>query len=953
MVRSRTPSQGGGSQGFEMERKYSVPSNPDARTFSGAGSEDLHAWSIYRQNLNSDFTDSALGSTDKSPLPYGNFQLRDTTVQSILSHPRYGPKSALGSNMYTYLKFGLPRVFPPNHNGSTRSGRGTPQQFSRNASSRPKARNQKLGSRGHREGSSGYDSSDNEAAHNLQYKHNRKYRSDPDFRMQNTHPSYHHGVQEHQPALPLAALQQGGIRPINTQWARNKSISEANLLAMEYTRAYHPASPQLHHLQRDPRRASVAEFAHHGSHHHIHHDIVDQSVISHHSKPVSKAESQFSIPVSRKGPSVIRSDYTAQEEEINAGFIYPHLQANQISLWPTPTSCFSSKSHLLISEASFEARGGDLFAIMATSEKEGTAVLDLIAGRRKLVQGEILLNGQRVRTDTLESRVAYAQSDSNLCEDMTALQTMRFHYDLKKPTDKLGYLKIDSSDRINLLIEELGLEQVRNTKVSAMTVSEKRRLNVACHLLQDTDVVVLDQPTRGMDIFDTFFLIEYLRQWANGGAGGSSLGRIVILTLHPPTYEIFMMLSRILLVSAGRVMFSGRRRDMLPYFALVDYPCPNFKNPSDYYLDLVTLDDLSAEAMLESSQRIEQLGEIFRQKQPPLSEPGPPSALPMPVRRSNFLVQGCVLFTKAMVYTQPNTFIKWLTLVMLSASLSLIFGGIFWDVPNTDPQLILNDRLGYHYAVMCLAPWPLLLYMTLNEIRSNKRTVERDIKDGLYGRLTYIITKTVINLFPSLFIWLIYVIPSYSMCGLYMQSQNNYDGFYVYIGVMSLYLCCLQSLQLALIYLLPFSNASSIIASICSILFFLVSGYMLHFRDMPSYVSWLRHISPTSWLLPYVLNRELSPEAIESSAVIPRCRNRQVQQQDIIVQVACPPPNGTQVLFNYAYLPFQNQIYDYNNVPLALLVFYLICIVFVFVGFVCNCGRTRKGRNRYGDSNKP
>jgi hypothetical protein len=45
-----------------------------------------------RQNLNSDFTDSALGSSEKSPLPYGNFQLRESTVQSILSHPRYGPK---------------------------------------------------------------------------------------------------------------------------------------------------------------------------------------------------------------------------------------------------------------------------------------------------------------------------------------------------------------------------------------------------------------------------------------------------------------------------------------------------------------------------------------------------------------------------------------------------------------------------------------------------------------------------------------------------------------------------------------------------------------------------------------------------------------------------------------------------------------------------------------------
>lgn len=52
----------------------------------------LSIFSCFRQNLNSDFTDSALGSSEKSPLPYGNFQLRESTVQSILSHPRYGPK---------------------------------------------------------------------------------------------------------------------------------------------------------------------------------------------------------------------------------------------------------------------------------------------------------------------------------------------------------------------------------------------------------------------------------------------------------------------------------------------------------------------------------------------------------------------------------------------------------------------------------------------------------------------------------------------------------------------------------------------------------------------------------------------------------------------------------------------------------------------------------------------
>lgn len=88
-------------------------------------------------------------------------------------------------------------------------------------------------------------------------------------------------------------------------------------------------------------------------------------------------------------------------------------------------------------------------AIMATSEEEGSALLDLIAGLRNPVLGNIILNGQTVRAHNLKSRVAYVQSDSHLCSDMTVLQTLRFHYDLRKPTDKLSYLKISSMDRVS------------------------------------------------------------------------------------------------------------------------------------------------------------------------------------------------------------------------------------------------------------------------------------------------------------------------------------------------------------------------------------------------------------------------------------------------------------------------------------------------------------------------
>lgn len=112
--------------------------------------EDLHAWSIYRQNLNADLSESAIGLNKSSAVattvsamggrsssnhhtnnhrdsrspgnvngngevagtkPYGNFQLKESTVNNILSHPKYGP-SIKSHDPYTYLRFGLPRVKP-------------------------------------------------------------------------------------------------------------------------------------------------------------------------------------------------------------------------------------------------------------------------------------------------------------------------------------------------------------------------------------------------------------------------------------------------------------------------------------------------------------------------------------------------------------------------------------------------------------------------------------------------------------------------------------------------------------------------------------------------------------------------------------------------------------------------------------------------------------------------
>lgn len=120
------------------------------------------------------------------------------------------------------------------------------------------------------------------------------------------------------------------------------------------------------------------------------------------------------------------------------------------------------------------------------------------------------------------------------------------------------------------------MSAVRTTNVSRLTHSEKQRLSVACQLLTQASILILDQATTNMDIFDTFFLVEYLRQWCNSG-------RIVIMTLQPPTFEILSMCSGVLLLSGGRTVFSGSRSDLPRHMGSLGYPCPPFKNPADYY----------------------------------------------------------------------------------------------------------------------------------------------------------------------------------------------------------------------------------------------------------------------------------------------------------------------------------------------------------------------------------
>lgn len=115
--------------------------------------------------------------------------------------------------------------------------------------------------------------------------------------------------------------------------------------------------------------------------------------------------------------------------------------------------------------------------------------------------------------------------------------------------------------------------------------------------------------------------------------------------------------------------------------------------------------------------------------------------------------------------------------------------------------------------------------------------------------------------------------------------MTSYSLFlFLLSGVMLLYLSCLQVFLMAFIYLIPFTCTATIISSAILSALFLSAGFSLHLKDLPTYLTWFKYVSPTSWMLPFFSNRELSQEALKSNSMMSLCRNMQVSwlKSDIV-----------------------------------------------------------------------
>lgn len=214
-------------------------------------------------------------------------------------------------------------------------------------------------------------------------------------------------------------------------------------------------------------------------------------------------------------------------------------------------------------------------AILGPSGSGKSTLLNLIADYVPMnIVAEVAIN--------IQNDGAYVPQDDRLHGFYTCKSYMK-HYAKLVGISKNG----DIDQRIDTLLEELGLADHDNTRVGdiffqGLSGGQKRRLSIALEALSYPKVFILDEPTSGLDAESALQVMSFLREFARAAPG-----RRVILTIHQPSSFIWDLIDNVVLLSKGKLMYSGKRSVMETFFESSGFPTPANWNPADFYVTAV------------------------------------------------------------------------------------------------------------------------------------------------------------------------------------------------------------------------------------------------------------------------------------------------------------------------------------------------------------------------------
>jgi energy-coupling factor transporter ATP-binding protein EcfA2 len=212
-----------------------------------------------------------------------------------------------------------------------------------------------------------------------------------------------------------------------------------------------------------------------------------------------------------------------------------------------------SNNSFALHDVNLAARESEFIAVMGRNASGKTTLVKHMNGLLKPTRGNVTIDGTNTREASiaqLARKVGYVFQNPN---DHLFAETVEdeIAFTLKQQ----GYSSPEINARVNTLLEQFNLMQYRDRYPRSLSGGEKQRVALASIIASCPKILVLDEPTKGMEYKLKNELMLFLREYKNDG-------NVVILVTHD-VETVAEHADRVILLSEGNIVVDGDRRDVL------------------------------------------------------------------------------------------------------------------------------------------------------------------------------------------------------------------------------------------------------------------------------------------------------------------------------------------------------------------------------------------------------
>src|SRR6476659_992776 len=212
--------------------------------------------------------------------------------------------------------------------------------------------------------------------------------------------------------------------------------------------------------------------------------------------------------------------------------------------------CKSFGATEAVADLSFTIAPGEIYGLLGPNGAGKTTTLRILVGILQPTRGRVQVAGLDVVGEPLavRQRLGFLTNTTGLYPRLSGRELLRYFARLH------GLAPDAAAARIDALAQALHLQGFYDRRCEALSTGERQRLSIARAVLHDPAVLVLDEPTAGLDVLASRFLRDFVR-------GERDRGKAVVFSTHYLA-EAELLCDRIGLIHRGRMLAEGAPHEL-------------------------------------------------------------------------------------------------------------------------------------------------------------------------------------------------------------------------------------------------------------------------------------------------------------------------------------------------------------------------------------------------------